>query len=41
MLDSICHKTLNYFEISFLPLKRYAFVIMYATLLWTLNVSRK
>ena len=35
MLDSIYHMTLRLFEISILPLKRYNFVIMYATLLWT------
>ena len=35
MLDFIYHMTLRLFEISFLPLKRYNFVIMYATLLWT------
>ena len=35
MLDSIYHMTLRLFEISCLPLKRYNFVIMYATLLWT------
>ena len=34
MLDSICHMTLRLLEISFLALKRYTFVIMYATLLW-------
>ena len=34
MLDSIYHYN-KYFEISFLALKRYNFVIMYATLLWT------
>ena len=35
MLDSIYHMTLRLFESSFLPLKRYNFVIMSATLLWT------
>ena len=35
MLDSIYHMTLDYVEISFLALKRYNCVIMYATLLWT------
>ena len=35
MLDSIYHMTLRLFEISLLPLKRYNFVIMYATLFWT------
>ena len=35
MLDSIYHMTLRFFKISFLPLKRYNFVIMYQTLLWT------
>ena len=35
MLDSIYHMILEYFEISFLPYKRYNFVIMHATMLWT------
>ena len=35
MLDSIYLSYDKYFEISFLALKRYDFVIMYATLLWT------
>ena len=35
ILDSIFHMTLTNFEISFLALKSYTFVIMYATLLWT------
>ena len=35
MLDSIYHMTLIYFEISFLLLKHYNFVIMYTKLLWT------
>ena len=35
MLDSFYHMTFSYFEISFLPQKRYNFDIMYATLLWT------
>ena len=35
MLDSIYHMTLRLFEISLPPLKRYNFVIMIATLLWT------
>ena len=35
MLDSIYHMTLRLFEISFLPLKRYNFVIMYTTFIWT------
>ena len=34
MLDSIYHMALRLFEISFLLLKRYNFVIIYATLLW-------
>ena len=35
MLDSNYHMTLRLLEISFLALKRYNCVIMYATLLWT------
>ena len=35
MLDSIYHMKIRLIEISFLPIKRYNFVIMYATLLWT------
>ena len=35
ILDSIYHMTYDYFEISFLPYKRYDFVIMYTALLWT------
>ena len=35
MLDSIYGMTLKLLEISFLTLKRYNFVIMYSTLLWT------
>ena len=34
MLDSIYHMTLRLLLISFLALKRYNCVIMYATLLW-------
>ena len=34
MFDSIYHMTLRLFEISFLPLKHYNFVIIYATLSW-------
>ena len=41
MLDSIFHMTLRLFEISFLPLKRYNFVIIYASCLGRHNVSRK
>ena len=35
MLDSIYHMILKHFEISFLAYKRYNFVKMYPTLLWT------
>ena len=35
MLDSINRMTLRLLKISFLALKRYNLVIMYATLLWT------